>query len=575
MTDTNRNSNDAATPHAERQQARPMHVTPVHIRTNSASPRPHRRHETGSPISYDEPTGRRHEAPSHRDPTRQDGADHEGSAVASATRRARQALREGARAALPVEDKISTLAGDAKGVLSAARRPSFMDDAEDAQGSSAADAAGAANAASSSRAAVASRVKGAAKRLSGLRRVERDRGPSPRATRVMLGLAGCLVLVGALGWCYATMWRQIGVTVNDQAEQVKVGTTLEELLKSKDYYGVAPGRLLSVGGNVLDEQGGTRCTVTVGGDAVDASKLAETPVKEGSTVTVEAGADVTEDYTAEEVPIAPGIQMGRGGAIQYVSQWGRAGKKTVWHGSKSGETVDHEVTAEPQDMIVESVNVHPQGDKKYIALTFDDGPSPYTQAILDILKEKGAKATFYNLGQASAASPDLSRAVVDGGHELASHTNRHQNLPTLDRDALREEITSAFDTLEQSSGKRLQMIRAPYGAFTATEWARSGDLISCNVLWNIDTLDWKRPGAQAITSQVLSHAFNGAIALMHDGGGNRSQDVEALPGIIDGLKAAGYELVTVSELMQTDPSIPKDVASGTVKVPKDAALPEM
>lgn len=568
MTDTDRNTKQAAaTPRTEHQQACPPHVAPVHIRTHAASPRPHRRHEAGSPISFDEPAGHHHEGAS-----RGDASQRGESGAASAARRARKALSKGVRAAAPVKEKISTMAGGAKGVLSAARRPSFMDDAA---GGADRAAAGASDASPSARSAAMGRVKGAAKRLSGLRRVERDRGPSPRATRVMLGLAGCLVLVGALGWCYATMWRQIGVTVNDQAEQVKVGTTLEELLKSKDYYGVAPGRLLSVGGNVLDEQGGTRCTVTMGGDAVDASKLAETPVKEGSTVTVEAGADVTEDYTAEEVPIAPGIQMGRGGAIQYVSQWGRAGKKTVWHGSKSGETVDHEVTAEPQDMIVESVNVHPQGDKKYIALTFDDGPSPYTQAILDILKEKGAKATFYNLGQASAASPDLSRAVVDGGHELASHTNRHQNLPTLDRDALREEITSAFDTLEQSSGKRLQMIRAPYGAFTATEWARSGDLISCNVLWNIDTLDWKRPGAQAITSQVLGHAFNGAIALMHDGGGNRSQDVEALPAIIDGLKAAGYELVTVSELMQTDPSIPKDVASGTVKVPKDAALPEM
>lgn len=568
MTDTDRNTKQAAaTPHTEHQQARPPHVAPVHIRTHAASPRPHRRHEAGSPISFDEPAGHHHEGRS-----RGDASQRGESGAASAARRARKALSKGARAAAPVKEKISTMAGGAKGVLSAARRPSFMDDAA---GGADGAAAGASGASPSARSAAMGRVKGAAKRLSGLRRVERDRGPSPRATRVMLGLAGCLVLVGALGWCYATMWRQIGVTVNDQAEQVKVGTTLEELLKSKDYCGVAPGRLLSVGGNVLDEQGGTRCTVTMGGDTVDADKLAGTPVKENSTVTVEAGADVTEDYTTEEVPIAPGIQMGRGGAIQYVSQWGRAGKKTVWHGSTSGETVDHEVTAEPQDMVVESVNVRPQGDKKYIALTFDDGPSPYTQAILDILKEKGAKATFYNLGQASAASPDLTRAVVDGGHELASHTNRHQNLPTLDRDALREEITSAFDTLEQSSGKRLQMIRAPYGAFTATEWARSGDLISCNVLWNIDTLDWKRPGAQAITSQVLSHAFNGAIALMHDGGGNRSQDVEALPAIIDGLKAAGYELVTVSELMQTDPSIPKDVASGTVKVPKDAALPEL
>lgn len=100
-------------------------------------------------------------------------------------------------------------------------------------------------------------------------------------------------------------------------------------------------------------------------------------------------------------------------------------------------------------------------------------------------------------------SPSLTKAVLDGGHELASHTNQHQNLPTLSKDDLRSEITSAFDVLEKASGKRQQMIRAPYGAFTDTEWARSADLISCNVLWNIDTLDWKRPGAAAITDMVF------------------------------------------------------------------------
>ena len=93
------------------------------------------------------------------------------------------------------------------------------------------------------------------------------------------------------------------------------------------------------------------------------------------------------------------------------------------------------------------------------------------------------------------------------------------------------------------------------------------------MLWNIDTLDWKRPGAQAIVDGVLSNAYNGAIALMHDGGGNREQDIEALPAIIDGLRAQGYELVTVSELMATDSRFPREVVEGAVKMPKDAALP--
>lgn len=394
-----------------------------------------------------------------------------------------------------------------------------------------------------------------------------------RAVKAVAIAAVCFFAVVALGFCYMTMWRNVKVTVNGKAVQTRIGTTLDELLQANDNFGVQPGRLLSVGGNVLDERGGDHAAVTVDGAAVPTGELAATRVAEGSSLTVANGADATEPHTEEEATVPPNIQMGSGGAIQYVQQWGKAGKKTVWHGERSGETVDHEVTAPAQDMVVASVNPQPK-DGKYIALTFDDGPSKYTQAILDILKDKDVKATFYNLGSQAATYPDLVRAVVDDGHELASHTNAHQNLPTLDRDSLRAEISSAFDTLEQGAGARPQMMRAPYGAFTASEWARAGDLISCNVLWNIDTRDWERPGAAAITNTVLSNAYNGAIVLMHDGGGNREQNIQALPGIIDGLRDAGYELVTVGELMRLDGSFPKDVIKGTVKMPKDAVLPQ-
>ena len=402
-----------------------------------------------------------------------------------------------------------------------------------------------------------------------------DHGSSKGVTKVVAVVAAAAVAFGALGFCYATMWRNIEVTVNGTATQIRIGSSIEDLLEQNDYFGVQPGRLLSVGGNVLEEAGGDRATVKHGEDVVPAADYAATKVEEGSSLTIENGGDATEPHAEEKVALAPGMQMGKGGAIQYVQQWGKAGEKVVWHGEKSGEAVDHEVTKQPQDMIVASVNPEPKGKKKYMALTFDDGPSKYTQAILDILKEKGAKATFYNLGTSSANFPELTKAVVEGGHELASHTNQHQNLPKLDRDGLRNEISSAFDTLEKNGGTRPQMMRAPYGAFTGTEWARSGDIISCNVLWNIDTLDWKLPGAAAITSQVLNHAYNGAIALMHDGGGNRQQDVDALPGIIDGLHDAGYELVTVSELMKLDGSFPEDVVKGTVKMPEDAVLPQL
>lgn len=404
------------------------------------------------------------------------------------------------------------------------------------------------------------------------RYVHPHRQSSQRTPLIAAGAALVIVIAAALGIGYQFFWRSVEFSVNGEERTVQINTSVQQLLEDNDYFGVKAGRLLSVGGNVISEDGGDRCAVTFDGEQLEAEDLVEARVVDDSQITVADGADAVEPYKEETVDALPGIQMDGSGAIQFVSQWGKAGKKVVWTGEQSGETVDKEVIEEPVDMVVSALNPKPKGDKKYIALTFDDGPSGYTDAILAILKEKNAKATFFNLGGNAGAR---SKTVVDNGNQLASHTNQHMNLPTCDRDTLRSEITTAADAIEQASGVRPQMIRAPYGAFTATEWARSADLISCNVLWNIDTLDWKLPGASSITNNVLTNAYNGAIALMHDGGGNRSQDVEALPAIIDGLRADGYELVTVSDLMELDGRFPEDVVNGTVEMPEDAALPAL
>ena len=393
-----------------------------------------------------------------------------------------------------------------------------------------------------------------------------------RSLKPVLAVLVVIALAAGVG-CWYFKFRNITVAVNGQSVTTRVNSTIETLLADNDNFGVAPGRLLSVGGNVLDEQGGDACAVKRGDEAVAAKDFATTTVSEGDTLTVENGADATEPAHDEEVELPCTIQSEGHGAVQYVSQWGKPGKKIVTVGETSGETIDKEIVEEATNMVVTSKNLSPKGGK-YVAITFDDGPSDYTQQILDILEEKGAKATFYNLGENAQNKPKLTKAVIDGGHELASHTMAHQNLPKLDRDSLRNEITTAFDALKEASGESTQMIRAPYGAFTATEWARSGDIVSCNVLWNIDTLDWKRPGADAITAAALDGVKNGSIILMHDGGGNREQDVEALPAIIDELHNQGYELVTVSKLMELDGSIPDEVIENKVKLPKDSVLPE-
>lgn len=116
-------------------------------------------------------------------------------------------------------------------------------------------------------------------------------------------------------------------------------------------------------------------------------------------------------------------------------------------------------------------------------------------------------------------------------------------------------------------------MRPPYGAIDSSVWLASQGTMSASVIWNMDSLDWKRPGVDTIVSNSTEGIQSGYIILMHDGGGNRDQDLEALPKIIDKLHEEGYTFVTVSDLMKSDPDIPSDVASCNAPMPEDAVWP--
>lgn len=213
-----------------------------------------------------------------------------------------------------------------------------------------------------------------------------------------------------------------------------------------------------------------------------------------------------------------------------------------------------------------SRNPRPGDGHAYVALTFDDGPSQYTPAILDILKSKGVAATFFNVGTGVDAHPALEQRIVSEGHQIGNHTQDHAELTRQEAAKTQWEIDTAAVKITRNAGLKqpLGIFRAPYGSFNETTWQQAIGHISSNILWSVDTRDWTRPGATAITRSVLEGASNGGIILMHDGGGDRSQDVAALPGIIDGLKARGFTMVTVSELLRLDGGFPDDVVAGIV-----------
>ena len=185
-----------------------------------------------------------------------------------------------------------------------------------------------------------------------------------------------------------------------------------------------------------------------------------------------------------------------------------------------------------------------------IALTFDDGPSPgYTDAILAILHLHRVRATFFMLGVWVQRYPDLARAVVRSGCAVGDHTWGHPDLTRLSNDQIIWQLTTTRDTIQQVTGVRPTLFRPPYGAYTFRVLDIAASLKLSSIVWNVDPKDWARPGSDAIINRVLSTTQNGSIILLHDGGGNRSQTIAALPTIIEQLEARGFVFVTIPELL--------------------------
>lgn len=194
-------------------------------------------------------------------------------------------------------------------------------------------------------------------------------------------------------------------------------------------------------------------------------------------------------------------------------------------------------------------------DGRRIALTFDDGPNPpYTGAILDILRERGVTATFFVEGEAAAAQPDLVRAEGDAGMAIGAHSYGHsRDLPSMSVDAFRSDLIQVEQVLRDVLGFAPAIYRSPYGHTSDTMLKVEGERGYTSIGWDLDSTDWKNSATDDIVASVLGGAHPGAIILMHDGGlgggtPDRSRTLAALPRIIDGLRAQGYEFATVPEL---------------------------
>ena len=192
--------------------------------------------------------------------------------------------------------------------------------------------------------------------------------------------------------------------------------------------------------------------------------------------------------------------------------------------------------------------------RKVVAITFDDGPHPEnTPRLLDMLKERRIKATFYVVGNMVKYSPQLIRRMIAEGHEIGNHTVTHGNLARMSDDALRKELQAAHDQIIAETGVTPRTMRPPGGAIKKSQKELMlREFGYPTILWSVDPEDWKRPGPAVVTSRLVNGASPGGILLVHD---LHKPTVDAMPSTLDQLLAQGYEFVTVTELIELDEQV--------------------
>jgi peptidoglycan/xylan/chitin deacetylase (PgdA/CDA1 family) len=329
----------------------------------------------------------------------------------------------------------------------------------------------------------------------------------------------------------------VRVTVNGErvVMPARLATTEQALARAR----VVPraGVLRSVvTGAVLDAAHDPAVVLVDGAPAAMYARLAR-----GSEIVVRDGADAVEPTLTREV-VVPYPDQDKVASGRWLP--GVEGLAVEVYGERSGEVVERRTMREPVPAreIPRPATVSAGA---MVFLTFDDGPDPtYTPQVLDVLRAQGVRATFCLVGRYARARPDLVRRIRDEGHVLCNHTESHASLDRLTSAGVEAEIRGGATSIASAAGSSPTLFRLPYGATNAVV----DDVINRMGLrllgWNVDPSDYTRPGALEIHARVSARVRPGAIVGLHDGGGDRSQTVAALPLMIASLRDAGYTFGT-------------------------------
>lgn len=379
-------------------------------------------------------------------------------------------------------------------------------------------------------------------------------------TRGSLIAVAAVVVLAIVGIFAFNNWmgsKPVEVTLN--GDQVTISGAERSVggLLDNNVVSVTPGNYVAVDGSTIRQGEGTRCTAKVNGNDTDDMGM---HLNGGDKIEISNGTDITEPYTDSEPQTLPHKTELKGvGAVHLYSNNAQDGEQVTRTGKESGITATV-TTKEPINNIVQYYNVNSNGDK-VIALTFDDGPwDKQTDEILDILEQNDAKATFFTVGQCiSGHEKELQRAA-SMGCEIGTHTWDHAegsgegvSLIKMSTDERKQEVQKGLEAIKNATGQEASTIfRCPGGNFDTSVVTDLEGIVTAEIGWNVDTTDWKKPGADVIAQRIQS-AGPGNIILMHDGGGDRSQTIEGLRQALPKLKEQGYSFITVQELLEKYP----------------------
>ncbi len=349
------------------------------------------------------------------------------------------------------------------------------------------------------------------------------------------------VLLVALVAVGIPSFSQVDLSVDDVDRVLPAGTTVAELARKG--WAAPPGDILDVEGSVVAAGAGAPARVMRGGAQLAAAQR----LADGDQIVTLGGADVVESEVTTRVAIPIEVELQGTGPLMSLASPGAVGIEERTVGKYSGRVSTSTVVLTTQPMVVKRFAPR-QGDK-VVALTFDDGPWPvYTEAVLKELEKEHVRATFFMIGRQVYRYPDLVKRIRDEGHTLGNHTQGHLYSSKSTPAVVRAQIANGQTAIQVVAGVRPKWFRPPGGIMTPAVGRETSNYGLKVAMWTVDPQDWRKPPPATIVQRVITSVKPGAVVLLHDGGGDRANTIQALGPIIRELKKQGYTFVTLEEL---------------------------